>query len=124
MANYRGFSTIEQVKKFKLTDLELVKQNLFNHFNIRKGEKLMQPNFGSVIWSMMFEPLNEETKNLIQADVKKVVGYDPRTRVNNVIITQFDHGVQLDIEMEYLPSNQSDTLRLTFDNAAQKLTRS
>ena len=124
MANYRGFSTIEQVKKFKLTDLELVKQNLFNHFTIRKGEKLMQPNFGSVIWSMMFEPLNEETKNLIQADVKKVVGYDPRTRVNNVIITQFDHGVQLDIEMEYLPTNQADTLRLSFDNAAQTLTRS
>jgi phage baseplate assembly protein W len=124
MANYRGFSTIGQVKKFKMTDLELVKQNLFNHFNIRKGEKLMQPGFGSVIWSMMFEPLNEETKNLIQADVKKVVGYDPRTRVNNVIITQFDHGVQLDIEMEYLPGNQSDSLRLTFDNASQKLTRS
>jgi phage baseplate assembly protein W len=124
MANYRGFSTIGQVKKFKMTDLELVKQNLFNHFNIRKGEKLMQPGFGSIIWSMMFEPLTEETKNLIQADVKKVVGYDPRTRVNNVIITQFDHGVQLDIEMEYLPGNQSDSLRLTFDNASQKLTRS
>jgi phage baseplate assembly protein W len=124
MSNYRGFSTIGQVKKFKLTDLELVKQNLFNHFNIRKGEKLMQPGFGSVIWSMMFEPLTEETKNLIQADVKKVVGYDPRTKVNNVIITQFDHGVQLDIEMEYLPGNQSDSLRLTFDNASQRLTRS
>ena len=124
MSNYRGFSTIGQVKKFKMTDLELVKQNLFNHFNIRKGEKLMQPGFGSVIWSMMFEPLTEETKNLIQADVKKVVGYDPRTRVNNVIITQFDHGVQLDIEMEYLPSNQSDSLRLSFDKASQKLTRS
>ena len=124
MANYRGFSTIEQVKKFKLTDLDLVKQNLFNHFNIRKGEKLMQPNFGSSIWSMMFEPLNEETKKIITEDVKRVVGYDPRTKVNNVIITQFDHGVQLDIEMEYLPSNQSDTLRLSFDNAAQKLTRS
>ena len=124
MSNYRGFSTIGQVKKFKLTDLELVKQNLFNHFNIRKGEKLMQPGFGSVIWSMMFEPLNEETKNLIQADVKKVVGYDPRTKVTNVIITQFDYGVQLDIEMEYLPGNQSDSLRLTFDNASQRLTRS
>ena len=124
MSNYRGFSTIGKVKKFKLTDLELVKQNLFNHFNIRKGEKLMQPGFGSVIWSMMFEPLTEETKSLIQEDVKKVVGYDPRTKVTNVIITQFDYGVQLDIEMEYLPGNQSDSLTLTFDNAAQTLTRS
>ena len=124
MANYNGFSTISRVKKFKVTDLELVKQNLFNHFNIRKGEKLMQPNFGSAIWSMMFEPLTEELKNLIQDDVKTVVGYDPRTRVNNVIVTQYDHGVQLDIELEYLPSNQSDTLSLMFDNASQQLTRS
>jgi phage baseplate assembly protein W len=124
MTNYRGFSTIERFKKFKMTDLELVKQNLFNHFNIRKGEKLMQPGFGSQIWSMMFEPLDEQTKSMIEADVKKVVGYDPRTKVNNVIVTQFDHGVQLDIEMEYLPTNKSDTLRLNFDNASQKLTRS
>ena len=124
MTNYRGFSTIERFKKFKMTDLELVKQNLFNHFNIRKGEKLMQPGFGSQIWSMMFEPLDEQTKSMIEADVKKVVGYDPRTKVNNVIVTQFDHGVQLDIEMEYLPTNKSDTLRLSFDNASQKLTRS
>lgn len=124
MTNYRGFNTIGQVKKFKLTDLELVKQNLFNHFNIRKGEKLMQPGFGSQIWSMMFEPMDEQTKSLIESDVKKVVGYDPRTKVSSVIVTQYDHGVQLDIEMEYLPTNKSDTLRLTFDNASQKLTRS
>jgi phage baseplate assembly protein W len=124
MTNYRGFSTIDKFKKFKMTDLELVKQNLFNHFNIRKGEKLMQPGFGSQIWSMMFEPLDEQTKSMIEADVKKVVGYDPRTKVSSVIVTQFDHGVQLDIEMEYLPTNKSDTLRLSFDNASQKLTRS
>jgi len=124
MTNYRGFSTIERFKKFKMTDLELVKQNLFNHFNIRKGEKLMQPGFGSQIWSMMFEPLDEQTKSMIEADVKKVVGYDPRTKVNNVIVTQYEHGVQLDIEMEYLPTNKSDTLRLNFDNASQRLTRS
>jgi phage baseplate assembly protein W len=124
MSNYRGFSTIDKFKKFKMTDLELVKQNLFNHFNIRKGEKLMQPGFGSQIWSMMFEPMDEQTKSMIEADVKKVVGYDPRTKVSSVIVTQFDHGVQLDIEMEYLPTNKSDTLRLSFDNASQKLTRS
>ena len=122
--SYRGFSTIDQAKKFKLTDLDLVKQNLFNHFNIRKGEKLMQPGFGSIVWGLMFDPLTEDTKNLIVNDVKKIVGYDPRTKVTSVIVTQFDYGVQIDIEMYYVPSNQSDTLRLSFDNAAQTLTRS
>ena len=121
---YKGFSTIGRVKKFKLTDVELVKQNLFNHFNTRKGEKLMQPGFGSLVWSMMFEPLTDETKNLVVADVKKIVGYDPRTRVTNVIVTQFEYGLQVDIELLYLITNQSDRLSLSFDNASQQLTRS
>ena len=121
---YKGFSTIGRVKKFKLTDVELVKQNLFNHFNTRKGEKLMQPGFGSLVWSMMFEPLTDETKNLVVADVKKIVGYDPRTRVTNVIVTQFEYGLQVDIELLYLITNQSDRLSLSFDNVSQQLTRS
>jgi phage baseplate assembly protein W len=52
-------------KKFRVTDAELVKQNLYNHFNVRKGEKLMQPNFGTIIWNMLFEPLTEETKAIL-----------------------------------------------------------
>jgi phage baseplate assembly protein W len=57
MTTYRGLSTLGQNKKFRLTDIELVKRDLLNHFQIRKGEKLMNPNFGSIIWNMLFEPL-------------------------------------------------------------------
>ena len=48
---YKGFSTNNRSKKFRVTDFELVKQDLINHFNIRKGEKLMNPNFGTIIWN-------------------------------------------------------------------------
>jgi len=37
---YKGFSSSETKKGFKLFDIDLVKQNLLNHFYIRKGEKL------------------------------------------------------------------------------------
>ena len=33
---YRGFSSKEFKKNFKLYDFELCKQDLINHFNIRK----------------------------------------------------------------------------------------
>jgi len=121
-ALYRGFSTYNQTKKFNLTEHELIKQDLFNHFNIKKGEKLMKPNFGTIIWNMMFEPLTEETKNIMVADVKKIVAYDPRTRATNVIITQFQHGIQIEIDLLYITTNQSDRIRFNFDNNAQRLT--
>ena len=63
---YKGFSTINRSKKFRATDVDLVKQDLMNHFSVRKGEKLMQPGFGTIIWDLLFEPLTEETKNIIK----------------------------------------------------------
>lgn len=120
---YKGFSTFNRDKKFRVIDFELVKQNLYNHFNIRKGEKLMQPNFGSNIWNMLFEPLTEETRQVIEDDVRAVAGYDPRVNVSNVLVTQFDHGIQLVVELAYIPNNQLETLVLNFDNRSRSLTR-
>jgi phage baseplate assembly protein W len=124
MANYRGFNTIDQSKKFRLTDLDLVKRNLLNHFKIRKGEKLMQPNFGSIIWNTLFEPLTEETKKIIIDDVTAVVSYDPRLVIDGVIIQQLDSGLQLQISLTYKPSNVTTTMNLNFDKNTETLTAS
>lgn len=120
---YKGFSTYNRTKKFRVTDFELVKQNLFNHFNTRKGEKLMQPNFGSIIWNMLFEPLTDEVREIIVNDVKSIVSYDPRIRTQNVTVTQFEYGIQLAIELSYVTNNQLETLVLNFDNKSKTLTR-
>jgi phage baseplate assembly protein W len=83
----------------------------------------MQPNFGSNIWNMLFEPLTEETRQVIEDDVRAVAGYDPRVNVSNVLVTQFDHGIQLVVELAYIPNNQLETLVLNFDNRSRSLTR-
>ena len=73
---YKGFSTFNRTKRFSVNDYQLVKQDLFNHFNIRKGEKLMQPNFGTIIWDLLFEPLTDEVKNIITDNVDQILNYD------------------------------------------------
>jgi phage baseplate assembly protein W len=112
---YRGFNTIDQNKKFRLTDLNLVKRDLINHFQIRKGEKLMNPSFGSLIWNTLFEPLDERTKKIILDDVKSVVSYDPRLAVDEVIVQQLDSGLQIQMTITYLPTNMTEVMSLTFD---------
>ena len=117
MAMYKGFSTYNRSKKFRITDFELVKQDLINHFNIRKGEKLMNPDFGTIIWDSIFEPLNEDIKNLIVQDVKRIIGNDPRVTAQNVLVTQFDRGLQIQIELIYISTNQRDTMMVNFDQS-------
>jgi phage baseplate assembly protein W len=122
MANmYRGFSTVGRDKKFRLTDVELVKQDLINHFNIRKGEKLMNPDFGTIIWNVLYEPLTEDLKSVIITDITSIARYDPRVSIDNVIITEFDRGLQIELELRYLQTNQSGLLNLQFDNQSNTL---
>jgi phage baseplate assembly protein W len=122
MANmYRGFSTVGRDKKFRLTDFELVKQDLVNHFNIRKGEKLMNPDFGTIIWNVLYEPLTEDLKSVIISDITSIARYDPRLSIDNVIITEFDRGIQIELELRYLQTNQSGLLNLQFDNQSNAL---
>lgn len=124
MARYKGFSTVGRNKKFRVVDAALVKQDLLNHFNIRRGEKLMNPTFGSIIWSMLFEPLTDETKDLIISDVETIVNYDPRLSVNRVIVDEYDQGIQIQIDMEYVGTNQQDALTVKFDREAGLATQS
>ena len=122
MIMYRGFSTVGQTRKFRLTDFELVKQDLINHFYIRKGEKLMNPDFGTIIWNVVHEPLTEDLKSVIVTDIKAIAGYDPRISIDNVVITEYDQGIQVELQLRYVQTNQTNLLNLQFDNQNNTLT--
>jgi phage baseplate assembly protein W len=121
MSIYRGFSTRLNAKKYSVTDFQLAKQDMINHFEIRRGEKLMNPTFGTIIWDMLFEPLTEDTKQIITNDITKIVSYDPRLAVQQVAVTEQDNGFLIEIILSYIPTDQTDTIALNFDRANNRL---
>jgi phage baseplate assembly protein W len=112
---YKGFSSSEANKNFKLYDINLVKQDLINHFYIRKGEKLENPEFGTVIWDMLFEPFTPDVKEIIAKDVETIVNYDPRITVQEVQIDSTDQGMRIQVELIYRPFNITEKMALNFD---------
>ena len=102
---YRGFSSNQTTKNFKLYDIALVKQDLINHFHIRKGEKLEKPGYGTIIWDMLFEPMTETNKNIIIKDVEAIVNSDPRIAIQQVTVDATQVGIQIIIDAVYLPFN-------------------
>ena len=119
---YRGFSTVGRTRKFRLVDFELIKQDLINHFHIRKGEKLMNPNFGTIIWNVLHEPLTEDLKSVITSDIKAIASYDPRVGIDNVIITEYEYGIQIELELRYIQTNQTSVMNLRFDGQRNNVT--
>jgi phage baseplate assembly protein W len=118
---YKGFSTLGSSKNFRLTDFDLIKQDIFNHFNIRKGEKLMRPNFGTIIWNVLHEPFTEDLKSVITQDIRAIAGYDPRVSFDNIIVTEYDQGIQIELQLRYVLTNQTRVMLMNFNGTNDTL---
>ena len=115
MFTYKGFNSKETSKNYKLYDIDLVKQDLINHFYIRKGEKLENPEFGTVIWDVIFEQFTEDVKAIIAKDVEDIINYDPRIAVNEVQIDSTDQGIRIQADITYVPFNINERMTFNFD---------
>ena len=112
---YKGFSTVAGVKSNQLYDIELIKQDLINHFYTRKGERVMNPNFGSIIWDMLYEPLDASNKDEIVEDCKIIIAKDPRVELQDLSVMEYESGLRINIGINILPYNKTATMLLNFE---------
>ena len=60
----QGFTTFEQAKS-----------NLINLLKTRKGERIMQPEFGIGLESILFDPMTDELETKIEDMITESVGF-------------------------------------------------
>lgn len=116
VAVYKGFSTVNNnFGGVKITDTELIKRDLLNHFAIRKGEKLMNGNFGTSLRDLIMDPLTEETKAIVIQEVNTVINTDPRVRAEGITLDEYENGLQIEMTLRYVLDNQTENLVVRFD---------
>ncbi len=111
---FKGFSSFENNKDI-VYDLEIVKRDLFNHFHTRKGERVMFPQFGSIIWDSLFEPFTDQLRDIIVEDTINILNLDSRITVDEVIADTFEHGIVIQATVTYHPFDVVETFSLEFD---------
>tara|TARA_R110002126_G_scaffold105176_1_gene239363 strand:- start:171 stop:560 length:390 start_codon:yes stop_codon:yes gene_type:complete len=117
MAMYTGYSSIgTEFSSIRLEDNDLIKRDLLNHFAIRKGEKVMNPNFGSSINDLIMEPITESTKNALLEEIQAIIDADPRVSLQELSVDEIGNGLQAQITLFYVNTNQSESMLITFLN--------
>jgi len=120
---YRGISTTNpENTSFNLYDIALIKQDIINHFHIRVGEKLENPEFGTIIWDVIFEPMTELLREAIANNVTEIINYDPRVQVEQVTVDTYESGIMIECTLLYLPYNILESMRMRFDEDNSILT--
>jgi len=122
MPTFIGFNTINQYKKFTLTDFELIKRDLANAFNIQQGELPGRPEYGTTLWSFIFENQLELTQAQILDEVRRIVALDPRVAVIDVSVYPQDNGMLIELQLQTVSSADAQLLALFFDQTAQRAT--
>jgi len=118
-ASYRSISTVNPANDgYRLYDLAVIKQDIINHFHIRQGEKLENPEFGTIIWDVLFDPLTDQLKSAIIENVEAIINYDPRVVVDNVIVDTYESGIQIECTLIYLNYSIAEAMTLQFDRDA------
>ena len=113
---YKGFSSInENISNTKLYDYDLIKQDLINQFQTKQGERVMNPDFGTIIWNLIFEPLTPQLKQAVVNDVNRIVNYDPRIIPTQVNLTEQPFGLLLELTLHYVGTDQTEKMTLAFD---------
>lgn len=118
---YKGFSTYEfqKNKTFKMNDVELVKMDILNHIFTRKGERVMMTEFGSIIPDLVFEPLDEETLDTLEVEIRRVLNADPRVALLDLTMDPLydQNQVTVHIQVQYIELNivGNIDLNITFE---------
>ena len=126
MRVFKGYSTVgKEWGKFKIYDIELAKRDLLNEIYTRKGERLMSPTYGYIVWDVLFDPMTDELVEVIKRDTVRIVSRDPRLEINTIDVTE-DVDLQtiiVKVILNYVPTATLTDLTAVFsrDIASNKL---
>ena len=105
--NLGGFKRLIQNNKFH--------DNLKVLLETKKGTLIGDPDFGSNLYQLLFEPANEVTADLIRQEVAYTIeNYTDNIVVDQIDVTYKSHTIQLNIRYRVLNTNVGDTIMLEF----------
>jgi phage baseplate assembly protein W len=107
-------------KKFRTVDEQLVVQDLLNALNIPQGQKPGRPDYGTSLWSFVFEPNTFDVQIQLESEIRRIAALDPRLNLNSVVSYPQENGILIEVEFAISPFNNVQQLAILFDQHASK----
>lgn len=112
---YRGYSSVGRSRYQKLFDIDLVKQDLLNHFNTRKNERVRDATYGTIIQDLLFEHKVNKNKDAIVNEAIRVINAETRVAIISYTVTEDAYSISIDFDLFYIGLEVKDTFRVNFD---------
>lgn len=116
---FKGFHSPIVGNTKNLYDQDIVEQGLRNHFNTKKGERVMDSDYGFIGWDLIFELDNPNVSQALEDDARRIVAMEPRVELLSINVTNVEYGYKIAILLKYIHLDTIDELILVFDNRSK-----
>jgi phage baseplate assembly protein W len=103
-------------RKYRTTDAPLVIRDFLNAINIKLGQKVGQPQYGSKIWDFVFEPNTKDTQGALEAELRRIIALDPRLQVGYIRVYPQENGILCEMQLAVYPFNEAELLKVFFNS--------
>lgn len=107
--------SINTGRKFKLVDEALVIQDFVNALNIRQGQKVGNPGYGTTLWNFVFEPNTADVQFQLQNEIRRIASLDPRLQIDYLRAYPQENGILLELQIAVVPFNAASLLSIFFN---------
>ena len=98
------------------TTTDQARTNFKNLLLTIKGERVFQPDFGTNLYSVLFEPNTEFLRENIKDEITNAVSkWTPYINLSSVDVTGKENTVRIKINYTISPSNFGSSITLEFD---------
>jgi len=99
------------------TVLEQSKSNIINLLLTQKGERVMQPNFGSRLKELLFEQITPTTIDTIENEIRESISTQlPHIILNDVLVVPSNEKNMINVQIDYSTRLEPDTFdSITFN---------
>ncbi len=93
-----------------------VQQAMIDILMTRIGEREFMPSYGSQIYYLMFEPMNQFTKNSLETCIRTALNnWEPRITIQNIEIVPENNTWVVTIHYKVLRIGEIESLNITFN---------
>lgn len=108
----------KSVFKSNFQTKDSIKTSLINYFLTNKGERYLNPSFGSTLREKLFENINSDLEGEIQSLVKNALEiYFPRVKANKILIESDTDNNLIKFYLSYSIANSNITDELLINIA-------
>lgn len=94
------------------SDADLVQASIAQLLMTQRGERVMRPDVGTVIYSLIFENEGELLAELIRDEVLNAIGrYEPRALILGVRVNRLEQEIEVDVDYALRSTGEPGTVQ-------------